>query len=43
MADKDNEIIKLKKVIHDLENKYDGRYFNENKMKKDYEMLMREN
>ena len=36
IADKDQEIAKLKNVIYELENKYDGRYFNENRVKKDY-------
>lgn len=36
VADKDQEIMNLKKTIHELESRYDGKYFNESKFKQEY-------
>ena len=35
--------MRLKKNLHDLESKYDGRFFNEPKIKHEYNMLLKEN
>lgn len=43
VADKDAEIMRLKKNLHELESKYDGRFFNEPKIKHEYNMLLKEN
>lgn len=43
IADKDAEILRLKKNLHELESKYDGRFFNEPKIKHEYNMLLKEN
>lgn len=43
LAEKNSEIIRLKKVIAGYENKYNGQYFSENKIRKDYDVLLKEN
>lgn len=43
LTEKDNEINRLKKALIDIESKYDGQFFNEHKIKKEYEMLCKEN
>lgn len=43
LADKDAEIIQLKRNLHELESKYNGKFFNEPKIKHEYNMLLKEN
>lgn len=34
IAEKDNEINRLKKALQEIESRYDGQFFNEHKVKK---------
>lgn len=35
--------MKLKKTIYQLEAKYDGKYFNDTRMRNEYDLLLEEN
>lgn len=41
VEEKQNEINRLKKVLVDLESKFDGQYFTEHQIKKQYDMLLK--
>lgn len=35
--------MRLKRTIYELESKYDGKYFNDTRMRNEYELLQEEN
>lgn len=43
LEEKQAEINRLRKTLAELEGKFDGQYFTEHRLKKDYDMLLRDN